>query len=89
MIEVLRPEGPTEFLKEVTFEQIQSLVGGYVELVAILEQGKEIHCCCNENGFQEGLPPNPLATARFSGKINMGPGAVGTWVILSGKDLLK
>lgn len=86
-IEILRPGAtkPGISRTEITFEEIQRLVGGYVELNHV---GHE-QVCCNEEGLIHGLPHNALATARYAGKLNMGPGAVGVWVILTGKDKLR
>jgi hypothetical protein len=89
MIEVLYPDGTVMTMEYITFEEIQTTVGGYVECVAISENGKTVQVLCNENGRQEGQKHNELASTRFRGSILMGPGMVGPTVVLSGKDLLK
>lgn len=87
MIEILRPDAtePDTSRTQVTFEELQGLVGGYVECNRV---GAE-QVCCNEDGLIHGLPRNDLATRRYAGKLNMGPHACGVWVILTGKNKLR
>jgi len=89
VIEVIHPSGESVLRATITFDEISQIVGGYVQLVTVLEDGKETQCCCDEDGLHKGLLPNFRVTNRFRGKINMGPAALGTWVILTGKDLLQ
>lgn len=89
MIEVLYPNGTKATLDAVSFEELQALVGGYVECNHVRENGQIVQAICNEDGLSQGLPDNLQATTRFRGKLMMGPNAVGTWVVLSGKDMLQ
>lgn len=93
MIEVLYTDGRVEEPNALTFQQMQSIVGGYVECNRTKELHKgsvvEVQCICNEDGLSLGLPTNLAATKRFSHSLLMSPeGAVGNWIILSGKDML-
>jgi hypothetical protein len=88
-IYIVYPDGTEEVRRTpITFEQIQKLVGGYVEVVTVRDDdGEVIQGCCNEDGRAMGQPHNPKATARFRSKI-LGD-CVGVWVLLKGKDMLR
>ena len=61
MAYVLRTDGSTEQLEgKPTLEQLQALVGGYIELVPIFDGS---HMYCNEEGKLLGLKPNIFAGA--------------------------
>lgn len=92
MIEIIYPDKPVETRKgPISFQEIQEFIGGFVELNYVVEGKKTVQVCCNENGLSLGLPSNSVATQRFQRKllISRSMGAVGTWVVLSGKDLLR
>lgn len=91
MIEMLTPGAATSQLLAgpISFKTLQVFVGGMVELHVVRESGKLVDVVCNEEGLLQGLPFNELATARFRHKLNIGPNAVGVWVVLSGRDRLK
>lgn len=98
MIEVITPDGKTRIDYYVSFEEMQRLVGGMVQCVTVREPDRShkskhkfvvVDAICNEEGLLLGLPRNQVATDRFKNLINMGPCAVGTWIVLSGKDRLK
>jgi hypothetical protein len=87
VIEILDPvNGPSVYAGRLTFKEIQEKVGGFVKCVHL---GQTIQVLMNEDGLSLGLPYNRFATERFHGRIDMWPGAVGVWLILSGKDLLE
>ncbi len=90
MITIIPPAGDIEIREggEPSLDTLQSLVGGYIELVTLEEEGCEVHAICNEEGLLKGLPFNPRAEERVRGVVNTGPGAVGTWVFLDGNSLL-
>ena len=80
---------PSIFLSPpVSFEQLQAIVGGWVQCVPVRLGDHKVHAISNEDGLALALPVNHLAQARFKGLILMSP-AVGNWVILTGEDLLK
>lgn len=90
MIEIIQTNGATVIREApITFEEIGQLIGGCVECATIQENGQMTQCLMHEDGRRMGQPYNQVATRRFAGKINNREGAVGVWVILSGKDLLK
>ena len=87
-IEIIYPKGDTETRSSITFDEIKRVVGGYVEVVSVIDHdGELLHGCCNEDGRRMMQPHNPRATIRLRGKI-IGD-CVGPWVLLKGKDLLK
>lgn len=67
---------------------MQALVNGYVEAHSVMEDGKVVDVLCNEDGIMLELPFNRAATERFSGKLNVGAGARGVWLVLSGEHVL-
>jgi hypothetical protein len=93
LIEILDPKDPLDGTSvhtgHMSFKEMQARVGGVVECVHIVEAGKLIQVVCNENGHMLRLPYNPAAAERFKGILNMGPGPVGVYMVLSGKDRLK
>lgn len=89
MIDILHPSGEVEARQALTFDQIRELVGGHVQMVPVKEGSQLLHVCMNEDPLPS-LRFNSRATMRFRNSINIGPdGALGVWVVLSGKDLLK
>lgn len=89
-IQVIYTDETTEELISATFEQLQEIVGGYVECNHVMLNGKVAQALCNEDGLSMGLPHNRIATEMFRHKLNLDyAGAVGTWVILSDEDKLK
>jgi hypothetical protein len=90
MIEILYPTNaiPVPRSDPISFAELQKLVGGIVECVHIHENGQVVQVICNEEGNKLRLPLNRQANVRFAGKVNMGGGAVGVYVVLSGKDKL-
>jgi hypothetical protein len=88
MIRIIYPGGE-ECPDALTFEEMQKLVGGYVECNHTRLGDEIVQAICNEDGIALGLPFNPRAQAIFGDKFLMPPqGALGTWIILSGKDML-
>lgn len=79
-----------------TLEQVQALVGGYVEMVTqwTEDDGRPAQMLANEEGLLKNLPPNSVATQMLT-KIMGGPppqladgflrGAV---VVLIGEDVV-
>jgi hypothetical protein len=89
MIEILDPsEGESIHTGHMDYEDIRARIGGYLEIVHIREGGKIVQVVCNEDGHMLRLPRNHMADIRFKGTINMGPGAVGVYMVLSGGDKL-
>lgn len=70
---------------KLPFELLQTLVGGYVQCVPVTHKEQLL---CNEDGLSLGLRPNPAIARLYAGKVNFGPGPVGVWIKLTGKDLL-
>ena len=76
---VIRPDGATTYIegKELSLEELQKLVGGYVEMVKLYRQ--EFHTMwVNEEGYRLELPPNPKAS------LMAGHALVGTAVLEGG-----
>lgn len=97
MIKIYFPQGTIEERRQITFAEIQELVAqgsgqasGMVQMVPGVTAGVPWQACCNEDGMQYRLPFNEIATHRFASAVNLGPGgALGVWVLLTGKDMLK
>jgi hypothetical protein len=89
MIEILDPsEGESVYEGKMDYEIIREHIGGFLEIIHIKEGGKIVQVVCNADGQSLRLARNPLADRRFKGIINMGPGAVGVYMVLSGGDKL-
>lgn len=89
MIEIYYTTGKIDSPESLTFKQMQEIVGGMVECVHIREDGHSVQVICNEDGHMLNLAPNPHVWPRLVNKVNLGPGAVGNYIFLSGDDLLK
>ena len=67
---IMKPNLAPEFSRRrsITFEEIQDIVGGYIEIVPkFTTYGKDAKCLvfCNEDGRVLGLPKNDRATAAW------------------------
>lgn len=68
----LVPDGHAEFLtptgkkvgkyRKLTYEQMRDAVGGLIEYVHFVHNGKRRHMLVNEEGLIHGMPYNPLAS---------------------------
>jgi len=56
---IIRTDGKAIACNATTLKEMQAAVGGDIEVITL--DNCEIYC--NENGFAEGLLPNPVATA--------------------------
>ncbi len=80
--------------KAPTLEQLQKLVGGYIEIVHVLYNGQRAQMIVNDEGHIHGMPPNHMgtaiyhATARLRGYVT-GHLIVGDVVVLEGSAMLK
>jgi hypothetical protein len=63
--------------KEPKLDELQKFVGGYIEHVAIVHNGKRGHLYVNETGALDALPLNEKATAIYrethKGRMTPGP----------------
>ena len=66
-----------------TLKELQSIVGGYVERLMLLETGLVMYI--NEEGTIMGLPANPVASMIF-GRPLVGEVIVGSPLELDGSD---
>jgi hypothetical protein len=66
---VIQPDGTYEQKetkkKELSLEQLQKLVGGYIELVHVKYKGRRYEAYVNEEGKLKNMPFNPKATALY------------------------
>jgi hypothetical protein len=72
--------------KAPTLEQLQKMVGGYIEVVS-LSDGRQL--IVNEEGLLHDLPKNPEATALNVAMGNGQPLIVGNAVVLGGTARIK
>ena len=70
---VMRPEGA-----EWTLEELQSIVGGYIEVIRLPDERILI---VNEEGRLRNLPPNPAASAA-AGRLIVGVAIVADSMVL-------
>src|SRR5262245_30868724 len=69
MAHILRADGSTEPIEgALTLERMQTIVGGYVEVVTVggTPRRREV-LIVNDNGLNEGLWLNVVATAMYQG----------------------
>jgi uncharacterized protein DUF3846 len=74
-----------------TLEELQAIVGGYIEVVALRHKGKIIgQMIFNEEGKLEGLSYNAAATflAQTNGGIPASDFIVGPAVVLAGEAMI-
>lgn len=82
----------TEAHKHPTLEELQEIVGGYIEIVYVMYGGKRIQMIVNEDGHAMSLPLNREAThiyhatAALRGYRTEHP-IVGDAVLLVGQDI--
>ena len=57
-----------ETVLDGSLEQLNEIVGGYIEIVPIKYQGY-VGIVCNENGKMLGLPINHTATGMFGSQL--------------------
>lgn len=60
MAELIKVDGTTEKLKDISLESLQAAVGGYIELVRSPQSVYEY--ICDEEGKLKGYPINVIAT---------------------------
>ena len=89
MAVVLRVDGSCEqvFPKQppaFTLAELQGLVGGYLELVALADGSFML---IDEQGKLKGLPYNEQATERARGCLLGGDCIVGAALVLSGQEM--
>jgi hypothetical protein len=71
MATLLQPDGATSTItpangRTFALDELQQLVGGYIEFVPVNEQGWLV---VNEDGKLKNLPENPKATQLFNHPI--------------------
>jgi hypothetical protein len=84
---VLKANGQRQIIEQDTYptlEQLQALVGGYIELVCVDYDGSERDMYINENGKIDGLLSNIAATALYQDKWPTHDYIVGDAVIVFG-----
>jgi hypothetical protein len=84
-LRLIEPDG-TESLhayerEEPSLEMLQGLVGGYVEPIVVLYEGKRKQAFMDEDGLMKKLPPNPKATLLVYGRATARAPIVGNFVI--------
>ena len=57
----IKPENGRHF----ELKEIQTHVGGYIELVRTKDEGKDCLMVCDEDGIAKRLPQNPKATQFY------------------------
>jgi len=62
MAKILKPDGKTEDLADISLDSLQKAVGGYIEHV-VLTDGRSAYI--NEEGKMHGLPLNMPATLLY------------------------
>ena len=71
--------------RPLTLEQLQKMVGGYVEQVKVQYEGRRLYACIDEEGKLKLKEPNVMATLMYR---TANPGSnqiiVGDMVILDG-----
>lgn len=82
------PPYKAEIPDDRELEELQRLVGGWVEYVPVLgEDGNPLlSLFCNEEGKIEDLPPNGRANHLFGGALNEGDYLVGGVVLMGPPD---
>jgi len=80
--QIVHPASPPHF----TLEELQTLVGGYIEVVS-LEQGKML--IINEDGKFIDMEYNEQATKRAQGYLFLGDYIVGPAVEISEQEMSK
>lgn len=88
---VIPAQGPpykTEIPDETELEELQRLVGGWIEYVPIYTDEGEVGLSlfCNEEGKIEGLPLNGRANHFFEGELHAGDQLVGDVVLMGPPD---
>jgi len=63
---------PIETDEPLTLEEYQAHVGGYIERIPCIWKGEERDMIVNENGKDEGLPTNSIATTHYRELRNHG-----------------
>lgn len=97
LIHILTPDGTGKVSVEVrsvekqpTLEELQKIVGGWIERVEVLFKGQERDMIINEEGLIKRLPFNPAATEyrtnwlTLNGLEQYATPIVGTVVIFEG-----
>lgn len=67
--------------KNFTLEEMQKIVGGYIEMPKIRVNGKAATMVCNEDAIAQGLPINHAATDLAQGFVLMSGGIRGDVLI--------
>jgi len=75
---------PVEFKEEVTLENLQKAVGGYIEVVPVVQYGGRVvgQLIVNEEGLLHNLDMN------FAASICVQKSIVGNAVLLTDNDLM-
>lgn len=79
-IEEIEPENGRDF----SLEELQGYVDGYIEIVDLYDGRIMV---VNENGLNDGLPINPLATATFQELTHGNDIIVGSVVICDAEQV--
>ena len=71
MAYIIRTNGTIEELPAgvLSLETLQKAVGGFIETIPCLDNGKYRVMILNEEGKLDGLPLNPIATAMTRGIV--------------------
>jgi len=83
-MQVIKPNGETETLKDTSLAGMQKAVGGYIEMVPTNDARTLI---VNEEGLLEGLEPNPKATELTRGMLAIDSIIVGNVIIAEHNEL--
>lgn len=73
--------------KHFTLDEMQKLVGGYIEILRNPMEGKDFDAVLNEEGKLHGLEANPAATA-YCGTTGIDT-LVGNVLILEGEERVQ
>lgn len=59
------PFAEQEWDNEPSLDDLQRIVGGYIEVAIVNIEGQSCHMIMNEEGKLKGLPLNPTATSLY------------------------
>ena len=84
MAVLIKANGEESVVTDLSLENLQKLVDGYIEIVPTID-GRLL--VLNEEGKIIGLPKNPKATKLTNGIINQGDYIVGDVVVGTKKEI--
>jgi hypothetical protein len=91
MAELIKTDGSVALVepqngKRFTLEELQSYVGGYIEVVPVPPWDGSRLAVCDEEGKLKDKPLNELATL-YSQRNNFGDVAVGDWLFVDRAEI--